>query len=199
MALVAIHCPPSETLRTGRAATQVIGFAALRGWLHGNWGVVFSHPEDFASYGFEADRWLVHVQDAFTDTGVRPIALTASGEPLLHSWVAGAGGVQLVLRRLKAQINTSQTSIRGSDNSPGRSLERALSGATSGLTGRFVAIVDEALQIQRAIVYERGDRMPSPMELARMAVKLRRGAQECATSGVATTRGTVTSLCSRRI
>jgi alkyl hydroperoxide reductase subunit AhpC len=188
MALVAIHCPPTDTLHTARAATQVIGFAALRGWLHGNWGVVFSHPEDFASYGFEADRWLVHVQDAFTDTGVRPIALAASGEPNMHTWVTEAGGVQLVLRR--------QLNLQGVDALPARSLERALSGR--GRTGRFVAIVDETLQVQRTIVYERGDRMPSPMELARMAVKLRSGAQEGAGPNVTAAKGTVTSLPLRR-
>ncbi len=37
---------------------QAVGIASLRGWLHGSWGLLFSHADDFASYGFEADRWL---------------------------------------------------------------------------------------------------------------------------------------------
>ena len=33
---------------------HVVGIASLRGWLHGSWGLLFSHADDFASYGFEA-------------------------------------------------------------------------------------------------------------------------------------------------
>jgi len=63
--------------------------AAVRRWLHGRWALLFSHPDDFASYGFESDRWLVHVQEAFNSADIRPLALAG-----LHAagWVTEVGG-----------------------------------------------------------------------------------------------------------
>ncbi|MGH8188902.1 MAG: hypothetical protein ACREUC_20260 [Steroidobacteraceae bacterium] len=64
--------------------------ASLRRWLHGQWALVFSHPDDFASYGFESDRWLVHVREAFAATGVRPLALAATATSLAADWITDA-------------------------------------------------------------------------------------------------------------
>ena len=63
--------------------------AALRRWLHGRWALLFSHPDDFAAYGFESDRWLVHVQEAFAAADVRPLALADRQEA---GWVTEVGG-----------------------------------------------------------------------------------------------------------
>ena len=47
----------------------------LHRWLGGRWSLLFSHPEDFASHGFEADRWVVsvnpedHLLESVTVTG----------------------------------------------------------------------------------------------------------------------------------
>jgi hypothetical protein len=68
--------------------------AALRRWLQGRWAVLFSHADDFAAYGFESDRWLVHVQEAFADAGVRPLALADRHEA---SWVTEVGGCTATL------------------------------------------------------------------------------------------------------
>jgi hypothetical protein len=63
--------------------------AAVRRWLHGRWALLFSHPDDFAAYGFESDRWLVHVQEAFAATDIRPLALAGRNET---NWVLDVGG-----------------------------------------------------------------------------------------------------------
>jgi hypothetical protein len=63
--------------------------AAVRRWLHGRWALLFSHPDDFASYGFESDRWLVHVQEAFTANDIRPLAIAGRHEA---GWITEVGG-----------------------------------------------------------------------------------------------------------
>jgi hypothetical protein len=63
--------------------------AALRRWLQGRWALLFSHADDFAAYGFESDRWLVHVQEAFAAADVRPLALADRQEA---GWVTEVGG-----------------------------------------------------------------------------------------------------------
>ena len=62
---------------------------AVRRWLHGRWALLFSHPDDFASYGFESDRWLVHVREAFAAADIRPLALTGRHDA---GWVTEVGG-----------------------------------------------------------------------------------------------------------
>jgi hypothetical protein len=67
---------------------------AVRRWLHGRWALLFSHPDDFACYGFESDRWLVHVQEAFVASDIRPLALDGRGEA---GWVTEVGGCTTTL------------------------------------------------------------------------------------------------------
>ena len=62
---------------------------ALRRWLRGRWALLFSHPDDFAAYGFETDRWLVHVEEAFAATDIRPLARVGHHEA---GWVTEVGG-----------------------------------------------------------------------------------------------------------
>jgi len=71
------------------AADSPLTAAALRRWLHGRWALLFSHADDFASYGFESDRWLVHVQEAFAAADVRPLALADRQEA---GWTDVGGG-----------------------------------------------------------------------------------------------------------
>ena len=68
--------------------------AAVRRWLHGRWALLFSHPDDFASYGVESDRLLVHVQEAFTSADIRPLALAG---PHAVGWVTEVGGCTTTL------------------------------------------------------------------------------------------------------
>ena len=67
---------------------------ALRRWLHGRWALLFSHPDAFASYGFESDRWLVHVQEAFAAADLRPLAIAGPHEA---GWVTEVGGCTTTL------------------------------------------------------------------------------------------------------
>ena len=112
--------------------------AALRRWLQGRWALLFSHADDFATYGFESDRWLVHVQEAFAAADVRPLALADRQEA---SWVTEVGGCTTTL-----------------------ALDRST---------RFVMTLDTALRPRRTFVYTRGDRLPSPMDLAALAREAR--------------------------
>lgn len=150
-----------------------IGIASLRGWLHGSWGLLFSHADDFASYGFEADRWLVHVRDAFESAAVRPIALMSCDkeyfdEDLLQTWIADVDGGALALRRADVRRLSARLQER----------ERTLFSAIVSATARFVMIVDESLHLRRTFAYSPGDRLPSPIELATMAARLRSAQSE---------------------
>lgn len=85
--------------------------AALRRWLHGRWALLFSHADDFAVYGFESDRWLVHVQEAFAAADIRPLALADRQEA---SWVTEVGGctTTLALDRSARFVMTLDASLR---------------------------------------------------------------------------------------
>jgi hypothetical protein len=118
---------------------------ALRRWLHGEWALLFSHPDDFASYGFEADRWLVHVREAFEATGIRPLALAGRETSLASDWITAAGGC-----------------------AAGPIDELALDHGR-----RFVITLDDSLRARRTFYYTLQDRLPSPMDLALAAARLR--------------------------
>jgi hypothetical protein len=93
------------------AADSPLTAAALRRWLHGRWALLFSHADDFASYGFESDRWLVHVQEAFAAADVRPLALADRQEA---GWVTEVGGctTTLPLDRSTRFVMTLDASLR---------------------------------------------------------------------------------------
>jgi hypothetical protein len=76
-------------LQTRLLPEGAVPAVALRRWLHGRWALLFSHPDDFAAYGFESDRWLVHVEEAFAATDIRPLALAGRHET---GWVNAVGG-----------------------------------------------------------------------------------------------------------
>ena len=152
---------------------HVVGIASLRGWLHGSWGLLFSHADDFASYGFEADRWLVHVRDAFESATVRPIALMSCDEEhfdenLLQTWIGDLDGGALALRWADVRRLSARLQER----------ERTLFSAIVFATTRFVMIVDESLHLRRTFAYSPGDQLPSPIELATMAARLRSAENE---------------------
>lgn len=148
---------------------STFGIAALKGWLQGNWGLLFSHPDDFASYGFEADRWLVHVEHALADNFVRPIALTMGTSDTWRSWVAEVGGATLSLR--EADLQRVICLQEG---------ERSLLRAIAGTTERFVMFIDDSLELKSTFFYSPGDRLPSPIELTSMAARMRGVPEEVA-------------------
>jgi hypothetical protein len=136
---------------------------ALRRWLHGRWALLFSHPDDFAAYGFESDRWLVHVEEAFAATDIRPLALAGRHET---GWVTDVGGCTTSLALDEIQRYPVARDSR----------EEALRNAAFEPATRFVMTLDSALRLRRTFVYAKHDRLPSPMDLAVIAKGLRNGA-----------------------
>lgn len=133
---------------------------ALRYWLHGRWALLFSHPDDFAAYGFESDRWLVHVQEAFAATDIRPLAIAGRHEA---GWVTEVGGCTTSLALAEIQRYPVARESR----------EEALRTAAFEPSNRFVMTLDAALRLRRTFVYTKSDRLPSPMDLAMIAKRLR--------------------------
>ena len=120
-------------------STQPVSSLELRRWLRKSWALVFSHPEDFASYGFEADRWLAHVSDAFAACRIRAVAISRGLTHVYPSWVTEIAG------------RTANIDLRADD------------------AKRFVAIVDGSLRIHRTFTYNPHDRLPSLLDLPGIA------------------------------
>jgi hypothetical protein len=136
---------------------------AVRRWLHGRWALLFSHPDDFASYGFESDRWLVHVQEAFAAADIRPLAIAGNSAA---GWVTDVGGCTTTLALDEIQRYPVARDSR----------EEALRCAVFGPDARFVMTLDASLRLRRTFVYTQRDQLPSPMDLAALARGARDGA-----------------------
>lgn len=140
--------------------------AGLRQWLDGSWAVLFSHPEDFACYGFEFDRWLQEVRSAFAGERVRPLALSSAVQDGC-SWVCEVGGV-LVGRPAGWLLDGLARVICGDP----RTCQ-----AKDSREARRIVVLDELLWPRRILRYEAGGRVPSPIDLAAATGSLRRTAR----------------------
>ncbi|HKQ83653.1 MAG TPA: hypothetical protein VJS42_15785 [Steroidobacteraceae bacterium] len=137
--------------------------ASLFDWLDGRWGLVFSHPDDFATFDLEADRWLALVKEAFANANVRALAV-ASSRPRFATWIELLDGADplLVLEPTKsAGIEESVANVG------------ALRSALARATSRFVMIVDESLNLRRTFTYTLSDRLPSLLDFAAMVARVR--------------------------
>ena len=142
------------------APDAALAAPALRRWLHGRWALLFSHADDFASYGFESDRWLVHVQESFAAADVRPLALADRQEA---GWVTEVGGCTTSI-----ELDEIQRYPVARDSREEELRTAAFDGAT-----RFVMTLDSGLRLRRTFVYTQRDRLPSPMDLAALAREVR--------------------------
>jgi hypothetical protein len=128
----------------------------LRRWLAGRWALLFSHPDDFASYGFEADRWLVYMQNVFDDLRLRPVA---AGHDDGSGWVSQIGG-----RFIPGyEVDGLVPQLRG----------RMRSSAGQSEPEHFVTILDGSANARRTLLYRPGSQNPSIVELVQTAVHLR--------------------------
>lgn len=136
----------------GRNAIHAIASTStdrLLRWLGGRWSLLFSHPEDFASHGFEADRW---VSCLCEDLGRLDLAVVAAGDSYRRSWVSQVGGRYI----------------------PTQDVDDLLPGDWRvSPHEHFVTIMDGAMRARRTIVYAAGTQVPSPIELAQSAAGLR--------------------------
>jgi len=160
--------PKALSRRAVRWPQSVRPTPTLREWLAGQWGVIFSHPEDFLQAGLELeqDRWLVIVTEAFHATGLRPLACQArSGRPDAswvnqvtgeHGFVELEGSVaDLAARQLRAEIRALHT--------------------------RFVLVIDGQLRRRGLLPYRPGNRRLSPLDLtASVAAMRQRTTERCA-------------------
>jgi hypothetical protein len=128
----------------------------LRRWLAGRWALLFSHPDDFANYGFETDRWLVYLQSAFDSLRLRPIAI---GYDDGSGWVSQTGGrfiPNYEISELVPQL---------------RSCTQPKAGQSAA--EHFVTILDATARARRTMLYSPSGEIPSVIELAHTAAHLR--------------------------
>ena len=121
----------------------------LRRWLSGRWSLLFSHPDDFGSHGFEAERWVSCLAE---DLQRLELAVIAARGNFRRGWVADVGGRFI----------------------PSHEVDDLLPGDWQvSPQEHFVTILDRDLRARRTIVYSVGTDVPSPIELAQSAAGLR--------------------------
>jgi hypothetical protein len=121
----------------------------LQRWLGGRWSLLFSHPEDFATHGFEADRWVSCLCEDLERLDLRVIA---AGDAHRCSWISEVDGRFI----------------------PSHEVDDLLPGDWHvNPHEHFVTVLDGAMRARRTIVYAAGTAVPSPIDLAQTAASLR--------------------------
>jgi hypothetical protein len=155
--------PEHMSQRAVRWIDSVRPVPALRDWLAGQWGLIFSHPEDFQEAGLEQDRWLVVLTQEFRAAGVRPVACQGGAARADASWVSELTGdywfvqlegsvADLAARQLRSEIGAQHS--------------------------RFVLVVDEHLRRRGLLPYRPGRSHLSPLDLAASVAALRQRCSE---------------------
>ncbi|MET0533578.1 MAG: hypothetical protein ABW171_05080 [Steroidobacter sp.] len=137
------------------ATSQPLLQLLLKGWLRDRWALLFSHPDDFASYGFEADRWIEQVRATFDGEAITALAVGAESSCEGGNWIEAVGGRLISHRMLDGIATLSDWPRRDATDR------------------RFVMILDGALELQRTFFYTSTARVPSPIDLAVMAANCR--------------------------
>ena len=136
---------------------------SLQNGLQGNWGLLFSHPADFALKGLEADRWLAIVQDAFARLHIRPVAVAPDQASYASNWIE-----QVEERNTLLFLDSELPSY--ADETEFNAI--VLASAIARAPARFVMIVDSNLRLRRTFVYEQGDCVPSVLDFVAIVAKL---------------------------
>lgn len=127
----------------------------LSRWLAGRWALLFSHPRDFATHGFEADRWLVCLRDTFNSLRLRAIAV---GYGDASSWVTQIGGLFLPTYEVEDLVPPLQ--------------DQACAKTGQSEPEHFVTILDNSVRARRTFLYRADSQAPSVIELAQTAGRL---------------------------
>lgn len=131
----------------------------LREWLAGDWGMLFSHPEDFQDRGLEQDRWLTIVREEFHLCGVKPLACTPQAVERDASWVGAISGDWRALR-----LDGTVADL------PARQLRAEI----AALHSRFVLLIDAGLRRRGTLPYRPGAARLSALDLTASVSALRR-------------------------
>jgi len=113
----------------------------LRDWLNGQWGAVFSHPDDFAPSAGTPSGFTNRVADGLLAAGVRPITFCDSLEHVTPNWLDHAvndDAVVVLDARCERVIDLA---------------ERALATQLAALHDRFVLILDERGRCRTSLQY----------------------------------------------
>ncbi|HEX4025458.1 MAG TPA: hypothetical protein VHX52_12285 [Steroidobacteraceae bacterium] len=156
--------------------------SGLREWLDGDWGLLFSHPEDFQDRGFECDRWLAVMRAEFQARGVRPLACAVNQRVRDGSW---ASALTDDWRLIKLHAAKPRTTVAGARRPPAAAADdvvdlaaRVLRADICELRARFVMIVDPALRRRGVLRYGAGGTRVSPLDLLASIGAMRRAACE---------------------
>ena len=136
---------------------------SLHAWLNGDWALLFSHPDDFAQYDLEADRWLTLLEHALVAARVRPIALASNVRGGLQGWIAHVNGANVRVQLARAGQQSHVMDFR----------PHALRESIARAQTRFVMIIDESLRLRRTFAYALGNQLPPLFDLITMALKVR--------------------------
>lgn len=135
---------------------------SLGEWLADDWALLFSHPRDFAHEGFERDRWLRIVRDAYRERGLRPVALAVASHEVSAGWIDD----------VTAEV--SALTLPAAFDSVAAGLLRDHIGS---LQGRFVLVIDAQLHVQGVLRYVHSYMQTlSPLDLLEAVDDLRRRA-----------------------
>jgi hypothetical protein len=160
--------PEAMSRRAVRWLGSVRPVPTLRDWLAGEWGLIFSHPEDFQESGLELeqDRWLVVLAHEFRAAGVRPLSCQPRSGRADASWVSKLTGDQWFV-----QLEDEVADLAA----------RQLRAEMRAINSRFVLVIDERLRRQGLLPYRPGGRRLSPLDLvASVAAMRQRSIERCA-------------------
>jgi alkyl hydroperoxide reductase subunit AhpC len=138
----------------------------LYDWLAGDWGLLFSHPEDFQYQGPEPVRQLDILRDQFRICSVRPIAVMGDDNTRERSWVDE-------LQQDWGFVRLREPSAGAWD--PVSVGARALCGELLTLQPRYVLIVDSFLKHRAVLRYAPGRCTVSTLDLLTSIDALRHG------------------------
>jgi hypothetical protein len=160
--------PEAMSRRAVRWLGSVRPVPTLRDWLAGQWGLIFSHPEDFQETGLalEQDRWLVVLAQEFRAAGVRPLTCQPRSGRADASWVS-----KLTDDQWFVQLEGEVADLAA----------RQLRSEISAIDSRFVLVIDERLRRRGLLPYRPGSRRLSPLDLIASVAALRqRSTERCA-------------------